>query len=247
MGDVCEAFGSLSVVIPAYNAQQVVCNTLDAVQAYLESAGIDHEIIVVDDGSKDKTADLVERRGRGVKLLQNDRNRGKGYTVRRGMLESRGAWALFMDVDNAISIDHLDRFARRARDFDVLVASRRLEDSRLVRQQPRFRQMLGRTFPYIVRLLALPEIRDTQCGFKVFRRKVAQEAFSRQRCWGFCFDVEVLLIAARLGYRIAEIPVDWDNPAESTIRLGVDPARMLLDLIRIVRRNRSIGKQGSVR
>jgi dolichyl-phosphate beta-glucosyltransferase len=238
MSIATDAFESLSVVIPAYNAEGVVCDTLDRVQTYLVQQELENEVIVVDDGSTDATAQRVSERGRGVTVIRNERNRGKGYSVQRGMLTSRCAWALFMDVDHSTSIEHLERFAPFANRAEVLIASRNLPDSCIVRAQPRLRQRMGRTFPYLVRLLALPGLSDTQCGFKVFRRAVIERVFERQRCDGFCFDVEVLLIATRLGYRIAEIPVDWHNPHESTIRLWRDPARMFADLLRIAWRHR---------
>ncbi len=233
-----EAFKSVTVVIPAYNACDVITDTLTAVRQYLEQADLPHEIIVVDDGSTDNTAALVTDYGHGIKLLSNGRNRGKGYTVRHGMLEGGCDWVLFMDVDNSTTIDHLDRFAPHAADADVLIASRRLPDSNIVRPQPKFRQMLGKTFPYFARIIALPEIRDTQCGFKVFRRAAAADVFSRQESEGFCFDVEVLLIAKRLGYRIREVAIDWDNPPSSTVRVSLDPIKMLLDLFRFAWRHR---------
>ncbi len=238
VSDVRETFGSMSVVIPAYNAQDVVCRTLDSVQDYLDGVGLEHEIIVVDDGSSDGTAECVARRGRGVRLLVNDVNRGKGYTVRRGLRESRLAWAMFMDVDNATSIDHLERFAEHAAGAEVLIASRRVAGA-WVRPQPRTRQFLGRAFPYLVRALALRGIFDSQCGFKVFRREVLEDLLVRQRSTGFCFDVEILLTAVRLGYRVAEIPVVWKNPpGRSTLRIGSDPLKMFVDLLRITWRHR---------
>lgn len=232
------AFRSVTVVIPAYNASDVVSDTLTAVRDYLQRADLPHEIIVVDDGSTDQTASLVREHPGDIKLLSNGRNRGKGFTVRHGMLEGKCDWVLFMDVDNSTTIDHLDRFAPHAADADVLIASRRLPDSNIVRAQPKFRQMLGKTFPYFARVIALPGIRDTQCGFKVFRREAAADAFSLQESEGFCFDVEVLLIAKRLGYRIREVAIDWDNPPSSTVRVSLDPIKMLIDLFRIAWRHR---------
>jgi len=231
-------FESLSIVIPAYNAQRDVCATLDSVCAYLQQHGLMFEIIVVDDGSHDRTAACVKAYPAEIKLLQNGRNRGKGYSVRRGMLEAKHEWALFMDVDNSTSIDHLDRFAPYADDSDVLIASRRLLESSIVLRQPRIRQILGKSFPYLVRTLALADIQDTQCGFKVFRHDAAKEIFSRQGSEGFCFDVEALLLARRLGYRIQEIGIDWVNPPSSTVRVGIDPVMMFLDLLRITWRHR---------
>lgn len=233
-----QAFGSVSVVIPAYNAQDELAATLRSVQSYMDRAELDHEIIVVDDGSTDRTAGEALKHDSPVKLLQNEGNRGKGYSVRRGMLEATRKWVVFMDVDNSTSLNHLDRFAAHASEFDVLIASRRLPESRIIRHQPVLRQMLGRTFPYIARTVCLPSIHDTQCGFKAFRRDAVVEVFTRQQTDGFCFDVEILLIAKRLGFRIKEIAVDWDNPPRSTVRMSLDPCRMLLDVFRIVWRHR---------
>jgi len=234
---------SLSVVIPAYNAERCVASTLDDVQTWLDQSRLPHEIIVVDDGSRDRTAEIVGTRGRGVRLLRNETNRGKGYSVRRGMLETRHAWGLFMDVDNSTRIAHLERFAPLADQADVIIASRRVPGARIVRPQHRIRQALGRTFPYLVRALALPDLRDTQCGFKLFRRAAVEAIFPRQRIERFAFDVELLLLAKRMGFRIAEAPVDWDNPTNSTLRISTDTFRMLYDLIRTVTRIRVLGKR----
>lgn len=242
--DLANAFGSVSVVIPAYNAEASVTTTLDAVQSFLEAGGVPHEILVVDDGGRDRTSQLVERRGRGIQLLRGEVNRGKGHSVRRGMLASRMAWGLFMDVDHSTRIENLERFAAHAHEADVIIASRRVPGARIVRPQHRIRQSLGRTFPYLVRALVLPDIADTQCGFKLFRRKAIEAIFTRQRIDRFAFDVELLLLARRLGYRIAEVPIDWDNPTDSTLRVGRDAARMFVDLLTLMWRFRIRGGDG---
>lgn len=228
---------SLSVVVPAYNAAAFAAETLACVRAYLGNNSVPHEILVVDDGSLDNTAAIVEAVG-GVQLLRNGVNRGKGFSVRRGMLAARHAWVLFMDVDHSTRIENLERFAAYVEGADVVIASRRLGESRIVRRQHRIRQALGRTFPYFVRALALPDLNDTQCGFKLFRRDAARAIFSRQRVERFAFDVEALMLARRLGHRIAEVPVDWDNPTQSTLRVARDASRMMLDLLRTVWRLR---------
>lgn len=235
---VRSAFESLSIVIPAYNAQRHLNATLDDVQQWLAANHIEHEIIVVDDGSRDDTARLAECRAPQVRLLRNQANRGKGYSVRRGMLETRHAWALFMDVDNSTRIHHLERFAPLAATSDVIIASRRLTHSQIVRRQHRVRQLMGRTFPMVVRALVLPEISDTQCGFKAFRREAVQQIFARQRIERFAFDVELLVLAKRLGLRTREVPVDWDNPTDSTVRMGRDSANMLLNVLALAWRCR---------
>ena len=237
MQTVQTAFPSLSVIIPAYNAETSVLETIADVASWLERVGVPHEIIVVDDGSADRTAQRAEGAD-GVRVIRNDRNRGKGFSVRTGMLAAQHEWRLFMDVDNSTRIVHLERFAEHADEADVLIASRRLQDSRIVRPQARLRQVLGRSFPYLVRAIALPEIRDTQCGFKLFRAPAAVSIFQNLRCERFAFDVETLLLAKHRGDRIREVAVDWDNPTDSTLRIGTDTFQMFFDLLRITARCR---------
>lgn len=237
MSELAAQFGSLSVVIPAYNAAHQIVGTLDAIQSFLNRDGITHELIVVDDGSRDDTVETVTRRNGGVRVLVNEQNRGKGFSVRRGMLEAGCDWVLFTDVDHATPIEHLTGFAPHAANNDILIGSRRLSESAIVRRQPRVRQAMGRVFPYFVRALVLPQFADTQCGFKMFRRDVARDLFGRAHVDRFCFDVEILAMAVSAGYRIAELPVNWRNPeGGSTLRIVRDTARMLADLARIRRR-----------
>ncbi len=181
--------------------------------------------------------ETVTRRNGGVRVLANEENRGKGFSVRRGMLEAQCDWVLFTDVDHATPIEHVTGFAAYAANNDVLIGSRRLTESAIVRRQPRVRQMMGRVFPYLVRALVLPQFADTQCGFKMFRREVAHDLFGRAQVDRFCFDVEILAMAVAAGYRIAELPVNWRNPeGGSTLRIVQDTQRMLADLWRIRRR-----------
>ncbi|MEK6643609.1 MAG: glycosyltransferase [Planctomycetota bacterium] len=242
MANLTKAFGSLSVVIPVYNAEKEVATTLDEVQGYLESSGVPNEILVVADGNTDRTAEIVRERGRSVQLLCNETNRGKGFSVRRGMMTSKMAWALFMDVDHSTRIENLDAFAEHAESVDVIIASRRVAGAKIVREQQRIRQALGKTFPYVVRALLLPEISDTQCGFKLFRRSAVESIFPAQRVERFAFDVELLLLARSLGLRIQEVPVDWDNPTSSTLRIGRDASRMLLDVFKLFWRFRILNE-----
>lgn len=237
MGDLGAQFGSLSVVIPAYNAAHQVVGTLDSIQSFLQRDGMAHEVIVVDDGSLDTTRDVVTRRGGGVRLIANEGNRGKGYSIRQGMLAATCDWVLFTDVDHATPIEHLSGFGLHAAANDILIGSRRLDESTIVRRQPHIRQAMGRVFPYLVRAFVLPQFADTQCGFKLFRREVARDLFGRAQVDRFCFDVEILAMAVSKRYRIAELPVNWRNPeGGSTLRIVRDTARMLADLFRIRRR-----------
>jgi dolichyl-phosphate beta-glucosyltransferase len=238
VSELRQAIESLSVVIPAYNAERHIGQTLDIVEAWLTAQGVPHEITVVDDGSTDRTAELVARHGQRVRLLRNDTNRGKGYSIRRGVLASNNAWILSTDADNAIRIEHLASFASQAAAADIVIASRNAPGAVLMHPQPRLRACTGKVFTGLVRLLALPGCSDSQCGFKLYRRSAAHMLFSGQRVDRFAFDVEVLLLARRTGLRVAELPVTCDNPPDSTIRLGVDSLRMCCDFLRILWRLR---------
>jgi dolichyl-phosphate beta-glucosyltransferase len=228
----------LSLVIPAYNERGRIGSTLEAAAAYFAEEGIDGELVVVDDGSGDGTADLVGRYAQthpAVRLLRNDRNHGKGYTVRRGMLDAQGAVVLFCDADGSTPMGEATKLLGliESGQADVAIGSRELPESDLARPQPWHRRAMGWVFRQLVRMIAVRGFRDTQCGFKAFRREAAQEIFRRQTLERFAFDVELLVIAHRLGYRVVEVPVRWlDNP-DSRVRPGVDSMRMLLDLFRI--------------
>jgi glycosyltransferase involved in cell wall biosynthesis len=209
----------LSVVIPAYNEAQRLPPTLERVRAYLDGRGRPYEILVVDDGSSDDTvARALAAGGEQVKVLRNGANRGKGYSVRQGMLAARGARRLMTDADLSTPIEELERLdARMDEGFDVVIASRALPLSRIEVHQGAFRENMGRAFNLLVRLLVLPGLRDTQCGFKLFSAAAAQAAFSPARLDGFAFDVEALFIARRRGFRVAELPVTWRNDAATRV------------------------------
>ncbi|MBN2490156.1 MAG: glycosyltransferase family 2 protein [Planctomycetes bacterium] len=226
----------VSVVIPAYNEEARLGATLDRVLGFLRERGHDHEILVVDDGSRDGTAALAETYGgRGVRLLRNPTNRGKGYSVRRGMLAANRPQVLFSDADLSTPIEELDKLAIPLREGAAAVAigSRAVAGAQVEVSQPFYRVAMGKIFNRMVRLIALGGLADTQCGFKLFTREAAQAVFSRQRFERFGFDVEVLYIARKLGLKIAEVPVRWVNSAETKVSAVRDAADMFLDLFRI--------------
>ena len=208
----------LSVVIPAFNEADRLPPTLERVLGHLRGFAGGCEVIVVDDGSRDAT---VERaRAAGVTVLCNEVNRGKGYSVRRGMLAARGERRLMTDADLSTPIEDLSRLmAKLEEGYDVAIGSRALPDSNVEVRQPWYRENMGRVFNTLVRLLAVPGLKDTQCGFKLFSAPAAQAAFSRARLDGFSFDVEALFLARRLGFRIAEVPVTWRNDIASRVGL----------------------------
>lgn len=208
---------SLSIVIPAYNEEKRLAPTLDAVLRFLTAQNFDFsELIVVDDGSRDSTAALVERYAQSnplVRLLANPGNRGKGYTVRHGMLDAQGDWILYTDADLSAPIAEFTRLyaAARKENARVAIGSRALDRSLVGIHQSAFREASGRAFNLMMRLVTGLPFRDTQCGFKLFEREAAREIFSRQILDGFSFDVEDLVIARRLGLKSIEVPVVWNN------------------------------------
>ncbi|MDW8319814.1 MAG: glycosyltransferase family 2 protein [Armatimonadota bacterium] len=235
---------TISVVVPAYNEESRLGNTLPVIYSYLHEHFSQFELIVVDDGSTDRTPDIVQRFAQqhsGVRLISYQPNRGKGHAVRTGILQSQGEWVLFSDADLATPIEELLHLATKLREgYDIAIASRAVRGAKLVVRQPWYRELAGRSFNLMVQLLAVPGIHDTQCGFKLFRQEAAREIFSRCEENGFSFDIEVLHVALRLGYRIAEVPVRWMHREGSKVHLLRDAVRMFLSLLRISRRHHAL-------
>ena len=206
----------LSIVVPAYNEAGRIVNSLAAIQEYVLRKDFHIETIVVDDGSTDNTAELVSRQA-GIQVLRNGRNRGKGFSVRRGVMEARGELVLFTDADLSAPIDEADKLlvAMESSHADAVVGSRALARELIGTHQSRLREMGGRLFNLLVRIFTGLNVQDTQCGFKLFRNAAAREIFERQTMAGFSFDVEDLVIARVLGYKVIEVPVVW-NDVEGT-------------------------------
>ena len=234
----------LSVVIPAYNEEKRIGTTLKRIGAYLLKKDYLYEIIVVDDGSVDGTCRLVGEIAEQIpciRLLKNGVNRGKGYSVRKGILSSRGQLIIFSDADLSTPIEELDKLKMWIeRGYNIAIGSRALPQSRIILRQPWYRVCMGKIFNKLVHLLAIPEIKDTQCGFKLFKGQVARFLFERQRIDGFGFDAEILFIARKSGYRVREVPVRWINSPDSRVHILKDPILMLRDLL-IMRINYLIG------
>jgi dolichyl-phosphate beta-glucosyltransferase len=227
----------LSVVIPAYNEAERIGPTLEKIMAYLQRQPFQSELIVVSDGSTDGTENVawqVLGNYEGTALIGNGVNRGKGFSVHRGMLEARGNFILFCDADLSTPIEDVERLlAALEEGADIAIGSRGLAASDIRVRQPYWREAMGRIFNWFVQRVAVPGIQDTQCGFKCFPRHVARTVFPRQRLDGFGFDVEILFVSRLLGYRIAEVPVTWRNHPLSKVHPIRDSASMLLDLLRI--------------
>ncbi len=209
---------SISIIIPAYNEERRLPSTLQAIAAYLGSRSWEFaEVLVVDDGSRDATAAVA--RAAGARVIENPGNRGKGFSVRHGMLKGEGDWLLFTDADLSAPIEELDKLWRMVESENAAVAigSRALDRSLIGVRQPRAREFAGRLFNLVMRVATGLPFRDTQCGFKLFHRAAAGEIFRRQRLEGFGFDAEALYIATHLGYRVLEIPVRWNDVAGTTV------------------------------
>lgn len=226
---------TLSIVIPAYNEELRLPATLDLLLAYVEQSPLPVvEILVVDDGSRDGTAALVNQRGNIVRLLSNPGNRGKGYAVRNGMLAAKGDWILSTDADLSAPIGELTKLIAAAQRENAVVAiGSRALDRKLVKvHQPLMREASGRAFNLVMRLVTGLPFRDTQCGFKLFHKAAAREIFQRQLEEGFSFDVEDLVIARLLGLRSVEVPVVWSNVEGTKVSLA-QGMKSFADLMRI--------------
>ena len=228
----------LSVVVPAYEAERKIGPCLEIVGTYLADAGIRAEIVVVDDGSRDGTAAVAAAAARdipGVRLLRNTRNRGKGYSVRRGVLSAVGPLILFTDDDLSAPIEEFEKLARTVEaGCDCAFGSRAAAGAELVRHQPLIREQLGRVGNRLVQEICptLKGFRDTQCGFKLYRREAAHHVFPFQTIDRWGFDFEILHLLRRGGYRVVEVPVRWSHVGESRLR-GADYARTLGELVTV--------------
>jgi len=234
-----QALTAISIVIPAYNEEQRLPASLAAIASYLSRKNyLQAEIIVVDDGSSDRTSAVAaefEQPGVNVIVLGNPGNRGKGYSVRHGILEASGDWILFTDADLSAPIEELDKLMWEARrlDAEVVIGSRAIDRSLIGVHQSPFREYAGRVFNLLMRVLTGLPFWDTQCGFKLYSRKAAREVFSRLRIERFGFDAEALFIAKRRGFKILEVPVRWNHVAGTKVSMIGDSVGMFLDLLRI--------------
>lgn len=236
----------LSIVIPAHNEERRLPPSLEKIHHFLELQPYAAEVLVIENGSHDRTLDIAQEfacRAPYLRVLHEDA-RGKGLAVRRGMLEATGEYRFICDADLSMPIEQVNRFLPPAlSSIEVAIGSREVRGA--VRyHEPPYRHLIGRVFNSMVRWLALPGLQDTQCGFKCFRGDIAQAVFQQQTMGGMSFDVEVLYIARRMGYHIQEVPIDWYFDPDSRVRLVNDSLRMFLDLVTI-RRNGIQGRYGA--
>jgi len=226
-----------SIVIPAYNESTRLGATLEKVLAYVHTHEWDAEVIVVNDGSRDNTADIVRtfaRKYPALRLVENPGNRGKGYSVRNGMLNARGRILLFSDADLSSPIEEVPKLLKALDEgADVAIGSRWLCAQTQIQRQPQYRQLLGRIFNLMLRITLNLQFKDTQCGFKAFKQRAAQAIFPLQKIERWGFDPEILFLARKFGLTVMEVPVAWGHNEGTRINPLVDGSRMFMEMLYI--------------
>jgi len=227
----------LSVIIPAYNEGKRLLSTLSKICAYLSTKDFPYEIIVVDDGSTDNTLQMVKNfasSNRHIVILINEQNSGKGYSVRKGMLSARGEYAFFTDADLSTPIEEIEKcLPYLINGYDVVIGSRSMPGSDILVHQPWYREKMGKIFNFMVNMVLLKGIIDTQCGFKGFKREAVKSVFNRCKIDGFSFDVEALYLSRKYNFKIKEIPIRWENSPLSKVSPIKHSLQMFKDLIGI--------------
>jgi dolichyl-phosphate beta-glucosyltransferase len=230
----------LTVVIPVFNEESRIINTITQLDIYLKQQGMKYEVVISDDGSHDESPELVRKEFAGresVRLIRDRQNRGKGAAVRRGILAARGRHIIFTDADLSYPVESIGLCMEALREYDIAVGSRNLPGSEIEITPPLFRRLTGPVFKAMVRGIVVKGFTDTQCGFKGFRAQAAHDIFTNCTVNGFSFDVEVLAVARLFGYSITEVPVRLLlDSSDSRINLTSDPFRMLAELFEIRRR-----------
>ena len=224
----------LSIIFPAHNEEGRIAATLRKTIAFLQQQPYPSEILVVENGSRDNTLDIARSFSKdfqGLRVFHEDA-RGKGLAVKRGMLEARGDYRFICDVDLSMPVEEVNRFLPPLLTSDITIASREAAGS-IRYNEPEYRHVIGRIFNFIVRIFALPGLHDTQCGFKCFSARAAEELFPYQTINGWTFDVEILYVARKLGYSIKEMGIPWYHDPNSKVKVFRDSLQMFLDLLKI--------------
>ncbi len=231
----------LSIIIPAHNEEDRLLPSLVKVREYVNQQTFPIEVIVVENGSHDKTLEIAQSFQSEMPCLQviEEKESGKGLAVRRGMLTATGEYRIFCDADFSMPVEEISKFIPiPGKKYDIAIASRELPDSRRV-DEPEFRHLIGRVFNTLVRVALLPGLQDTQCGFKAFRGEIADQLFHMQTLTGWSFDAELLFIAQKLGCKIIEVPITWYYKPGSRLNIFKDSFKMASDLLTIRRNGRN--------
>lgn len=227
----------LTIIVPAYNEEKTIEGTLKEVSEYLIKRGIPHEVVVVDDGSSDKTHERAQSCSAffsRFKVLKNSSNRGKGYSVKEGVLAALGEYALFMDADNSTSIYEFDKFLPYLKEgYDAVIASRRLKESLVEEPQPFLRAKMGQFYIFLAKTILHLNVNDFNCGFKAYNAKTTRIIFDLQRMDDWSFDVELLFLLTKYGRKIKELPVRWVHKSGSKVRPFRDAVKSFLSVIKI--------------
>lgn len=230
---------SLSIIIPAFREVERLPRSLSRLCEFFDEHPYSVEIIAVVEKSRDGTLEAARKQADNdsrITVIGNDEQKGKGFAVRCGMLRADADFVFFMDADLSTSLEEIPRFIERFGQLPqvgIIIGSRALPQSTLTVPQSWLRRSMGAIFNHMARMLGVAETKDTQCGFKAFRKEAAREIFSRQKLDGFAFDVEILLLAKALGYSVDVLPINWENSADSRVNIATDSLRMFIDLLRV--------------
>jgi len=230
----------LSIIIPAYNEEKRIGPTLSRIYGFLKTKNYEYEVIFIDDGSNDRTIseakDSELSKADKLKIVKNGMNKGKGFSVKKGILSSAGEHLLFSDADLSTPIEEADKlFNYMEKGYDIVIGSRSIAGSDVKIHQPFYREKMGRIFNFLVNSLLMSGFNDTQCGFKLFKGDIARQIGKELTINGFCFDVEMLYLAKKKGYRIAEVGIIWENSPQSRVRVISSSLSMFMDIFRIKR------------
>ncbi len=232
----------LSIIVPVYNEEKRLSGGIAKILRFIDTQAFTSELIVVNDGSTDKTMRLLKKfKHPSLRLISYEKNRGKGYAIREGMLNAQGELRLFIDVDLSTPIEEFQKFLPFCKTFDVIIGSRRTKGSAILVHQPMLREWLGSIFTWLSSVFLGVEVSDFTCGFKCFSKVAASTLFSLQRLHGWGFDSEIIYLAQKKGFSIKEIPVTWSNNTQTRVVLAKDVFFSLIDLIKI-RANDVLGK-----
>lgn len=232
----------LSIIIPAYNEENRIGPTLSGIYNFLKNKNYDYEVILVDDGSIDKTVVTAQgsefAKANKLKIIRNGINKGKGFSIKNGILNSNGQFILFTDADLSTPMEEADKlFNYIEKGYDIVIGSRSISGSDVKVHQPFYREKMGRIFNFLVSILLMSGFNDTQCGFKLFKGSIARELGRELTINGFCFDVEMLYLAKRKGRKIAEVGIVWENSPQSKVLVINSSLSMFLDLFKIKKRH----------